>query len=62
MIKYVAWGDGWDDVRLVEHDDGGFTAWYGRDGVTVGVLTHRADDDHERDRALVEAGTPLPEA
>ena len=57
-IKQVAWGDGWDEVRL---DGGpeGFTARYGREGRLVGVLTHERDDDYERGRTLVEGGAPL---
>lgn len=58
-IKHVAWGDGWDEARLEERD-GGFTAWYGRDGVTVGVLTHERDEDYERGRRLVERAVSLP--
>ena len=42
-LKYVAWGDGYADVRLDAGGDGGFTAWYGdADGACVGVLCHRA--------------------
>lgn len=59
-LKYAAWGDGWDEVRLVDHPGGGFTAWYGRDGATVGVLTHEADEDYERGSELVATGAPLP--
>lgn len=59
-LKYVAWGDGHDEVRLDRGDDGSFTAWYGQDGVTVGVLTHQRDDDYERGRTLVEGGEALP--
>jgi NADPH-dependent 2,4-dienoyl-CoA reductase/sulfur reductase-like enzyme len=59
-IKQVAWGDGFDEVRLIEHADGGWTAWYGTGGVTVGVLTHECDADYERGRELVEQGAPLP--
>jgi hypothetical protein len=55
-LKYVAWGDGWDDLRFEDHGDGSFTVWYGSDGVCVGVLTHNADEDYERGRELVEAG------
>ncbi|MFY9918307.1 MAG: FAD/NAD(P)-binding oxidoreductase [Mycobacterium sp.] len=33
-VKYHAWGDGYDRVRLIDRDDG-FTAWYERDGATV---------------------------
>lgn len=59
-LKYVAWGDGHDEVRLDSSDDGSFTAWYGRDGVVVGVLTHGRDADYERGRELVESGARLP--
>lgn len=59
-LKYVAWGDGYDEVRLVDHPGGGFTAWYGRAGRTVGALTHEADDDYERGAGLVEDAAPLP--
>ena len=27
-LKYAAWGDGFDEVRVREHGDGAFTAWY----------------------------------
>ena len=59
-LKYAAWGDGFDDARLVDHGGGAFTVWYGREGTTVGVLAHARDDDYERGRELVEAGAPLP--
>ena len=58
-LKYAAWGDGFDDARLADHGDGAFTVWYGRDGVTVGVLTHRADQDYERGRRLTGQHHPL---
>ncbi len=45
-IKHVAWGDGYDDI-VVRPSEDGVTVWYGRDGVVVGVLTHRHDDDNE---------------
>ena len=32
-LKYAAWGDGFDEVRVCEHGDGAFTAWYGAGGV-----------------------------
>ncbi len=60
MLKYVAWGDGHDTARLVEHGGGGFTIWYGRRGTTVGCLTYEADDDYDRGRKLVESHAPLP--
>lgn len=59
-LKYVAWGDGFDEARLVEHGDGAWTIWYGTEGRTVGVLTHERDDDYETGRQLIEAGAPLP--
>jgi 3-phenylpropionate/trans-cinnamate dioxygenase ferredoxin reductase subunit len=59
-LKYAAWGDGYDTAQLVEHDGGGFTAWYTRGGVTVGVATHEADQDYELGRQLIERGDPAP--
>ena len=50
-VKYHAWGDGYDSARLIDHEDG-FTAWYERDGATVGVLTLNADDDYERGEVI----------
>ncbi len=55
-LKHAAWGDGFDEVRFDAHADGGFTAWYGRDGRLVGVLAHEADDDYERGRELIAEG------
>jgi len=55
-LKYAAWGDGFDDAQLVEHDDAAFTVWYTRDGVAVGVLTHECDADYERGRLLIARG------
>ena len=57
-LKYAAWGDGYDNTRLERHPDGGFTAWYGRDGQIVGVLTHEADEDYERGTELIQRGAP----
>jgi NADPH-dependent 2,4-dienoyl-CoA reductase/sulfur reductase-like enzyme len=59
-LKYSAWGDGYDATRLRRRPDGGFTAWYGRDGRTVGVLAHEADEDYERGRRLIAEGAPWP--
>ena len=58
-LKYVAWGDGYDEVR-VDGDADAWTAWYGSQGTTVGVLTHERDEDYERGRELVESGASLP--
>jgi NADPH-dependent 2,4-dienoyl-CoA reductase/sulfur reductase-like enzyme len=57
-VKYHAWGDGYDHTRLIDHEDG-FTAWYGRDGDTVGVLTLNADDDYERGEAMIKSAQPV---
>jgi NADPH-dependent 2,4-dienoyl-CoA reductase/sulfur reductase-like enzyme len=59
-IKYAAWGDGFDEAHLVDYGEESFTIWYGTDGVTVGVLTHGCDEDYERGREAVAAGSPLP--
>lgn len=58
-LKYHAWGDGFDDSRLVERD-GGFTVWYSSGGKAVGVLTYNADDDYDRGEELIGAGEPAP--
>jgi hypothetical protein len=42
----------------VDHGDG-FTAWYERNGATVGVLTLNADDDYERGETLIKNGQPV---
>jgi 3-phenylpropionate/trans-cinnamate dioxygenase ferredoxin reductase component len=57
-LKYAAWGDGYDTASFERGPDGGFTAWYGRDGVVVGVLAHEDDDGYERGRELIAAGAP----
>jgi 3-phenylpropionate/trans-cinnamate dioxygenase ferredoxin reductase subunit len=58
-LKYVAWGDGFTDIDVREHPDGGFTVWYSTDGVLVGALTSAADDDYERGRELIERGASV---
>lgn len=60
MLKYAAWGDGYDQAIPVHHADGGMTVWYTTDGVTVGVLTSEADDDLELGRQLVTSGSKPP--
>ena len=62
-LKYWAWSGGWDEARFVERDGSegeAFAVWYGREGVTVGVLAHNADEDYEEGRELIERGAPLP--
>jgi 3-phenylpropionate/trans-cinnamate dioxygenase ferredoxin reductase component len=60
VLKYAAWGDGYDATRLHRADDGAFVAWYGREGRIAGVLTHERDDDYERGRELIAQGAPWP--
>ncbi|QWF86048.1 NAD(P)/FAD-dependent oxidoreductase [Amycolatopsis sp. CA-230715] len=61
VLKYAAWGDGFDEARMTRHDDdSSFTVWYGQNGVTVGVLTHEADEDYEKGAGMVETGAPVP--
>ncbi|CAN5713364.1 FAD-dependent oxidoreductase [soil metagenome] len=59
-LKYVAWGDGWDEANFVDHGDGAFTVWYRQEDTCVGVLAHERDEDYERGRELVESGSRLP--
>lgn len=59
-LKYVAWGDGFDDCVVRGSGDGGFTAWYSKDGATCGVLTFRHDEDHEAAAGLITSGAPVP--
>ena len=60
-IKYAAWGDGYATVRLVEHGDGAFTAWYAdAQGTCVGVLTHDRDPDYEAGQRLIAQGASAP--
>jgi 3-phenylpropionate/trans-cinnamate dioxygenase ferredoxin reductase component len=58
-LKQAAWGDGWDDVTI-DADARGFTAWYGREGTLVGVLTHDRDRDYVHGRDLIREGAPYP--
>jgi NADPH-dependent 2,4-dienoyl-CoA reductase/sulfur reductase-like enzyme len=60
-LKYHAWGDGYEESTLVEHDDG-WTVWYATQGATVGVLTCNADDDYARAEGLIADGAPPPAA
>jgi 3-phenylpropionate/trans-cinnamate dioxygenase ferredoxin reductase component len=58
-LKYAAWGDGHDDARFEQHDDGAFTVWYSREGSLVGVLSHERDEDYERGREQIGAGAAI---
>jgi NAD(P)H-nitrite reductase large subunit len=53
-IKYVGWGDGWDESRFECGEEGAFACWYGREGELVGVAAHRDDAAYERGRELIE--------
>ena len=68
-LKYWSWSNGWDEIRFVDHVregdapegvDESFTAWYGKEGLCVGVLTHHHDEDYDEGRGLIERGAPLP--
>ena len=39
-LKYVAWGDGHDDIAFADEPNGAFVARYHQDGQLVGVLAH----------------------
>ncbi len=58
-LKYAAWGDGHDDARFEQHDDGAFTVWYSRGEALVGVLAHQRDEDYKRGRELIRAGAAI---
>jgi 3-phenylpropionate/trans-cinnamate dioxygenase ferredoxin reductase subunit len=55
-LKYVGWGEGFDEVRFEAGAGESFVARYGRGGELVGVLAHDDDDAYERGREEVEAG------
>ena len=62
-LKHVAWGDGYDETRLLEGgDDDTFAVLYGQRGTLVGVLASNLDDVYEQSGGLVEAGASLHEA
>ncbi len=61
-LKYAAWGDGFDQVRPVDHGQDAFTVWYSRDDVVVGVLTHHRDDDYDHGTGLIAAHASSSEA
>jgi NAD(P)H-nitrite reductase large subunit len=57
-LKYVGWGDGWDESRFEPGEEGAFACWYGRDGELVGVVSHLDDAASERGRELIEERAP----
>lgn len=62
VLKYSAWGDGFDEVAVTTHPGGGFSAWYTRDGLLCGIATHEADDDLESGSDLVRRNAPASSA
>lgn len=62
-LKYSAWGDGFEETRVVDHREGAFTVWYAdAAGEVVGVLTHEYDKDYERGAELLGRRASLREA
>jgi len=59
-LKYVAWGDGYDDSLVRRSADGGFTVWYAKDDAVCGVLTYLHDEDNEAAAQLITSGAPIP--
>jgi NAD(P)H-nitrite reductase large subunit len=57
-LKYVGWGDGWEESRFEAGEEGAFACWYGRDGELVGVVSHLDDAAYERGRELIEERAP----
>jgi NADPH-dependent 2,4-dienoyl-CoA reductase/sulfur reductase-like enzyme len=57
-LKYVGWGDGYEDLRFEHGEEGAFACWYGRDGELVGVVSHLDDAAYERGRELIEERAP----
>jgi 3-phenylpropionate/trans-cinnamate dioxygenase ferredoxin reductase component len=57
-LKYVGWGDGYEESRFEPGEEGAFACWYGRDGELVGVASHLDDAAYERGRELIEERAP----
>jgi 3-phenylpropionate/trans-cinnamate dioxygenase ferredoxin reductase component len=53
-LKYVGWGDGWDELRFERGKNGSFACRYGKGGELVGIVTHEMDGAYERARKLIE--------
>jgi NAD(P)H-nitrite reductase large subunit len=53
-LKYVGWGDGWDELRFEPGREGSFVCRYGREGELVGLLAHGDDAAYERGQELIE--------
>jgi 3-phenylpropionate/trans-cinnamate dioxygenase ferredoxin reductase component len=61
VLKYTAWGDGYDASVLEERGEG-WAVWYAQDSVLVGVLSSDWDEAYERGRELIERGAGIAEA
>ncbi len=59
-LKYKAWGDGFDEIRFVEHPGGAFTVFYGQHGKVVGVLAYERDEAYEAAGEMIAEGRPMP--
>ncbi len=57
-LKYVGWGDGYEESRFEAGEEGAFACWYGRGGELVGVVSHLDDAAYERGRELIEERAP----
>jgi NADPH-dependent 2,4-dienoyl-CoA reductase/sulfur reductase-like enzyme len=60
-LKYAAWGDGYDEYRVVDDGDA-WSVWYGKESVLCGVLAVGDDDAYERGRRQLEQQTPFADA
>jgi 3-phenylpropionate/trans-cinnamate dioxygenase ferredoxin reductase subunit len=60
-LKYAAWGDGYDDYRVVSDGDA-WTVWYGKESTLCGVLAVGDDDAYERGQRQLEQQTPFADA
>ncbi len=58
-LQWAGWGDGFDTDHGTE-DDEGWTVWYGKDGVCVGVLTSNHYDDDDCGKQLIADHKPVP--
>ncbi len=57
-LKYLAWGDGFDELAFTPHPDGGFSVRYGAGGRLVGLLAHQADEAYAAAEDLIARGAP----
>ncbi|HEY1489387.1 MAG TPA: FAD-dependent oxidoreductase [Micromonosporaceae bacterium] len=57
-LKYVAWGDGFDEARVIDNGSDAFTIWYVQSGTIVGALTYNADPDYARADELIGRKAP----